>query len=281
MTTSTPDSGRTSMSTPGNAHVANSHRQREMAESFGVDAERYDRTRPAYPDALIDQIIATSPGRDVLDVGCGTGTAMRQFLSAGCTVLGVEPDPRMAAFARRGGLDVEEGTFETWDPAGRTFDVVAAGTAWHWIDPIAGVTQAARILRPGGRLAAFWHVYQLPAEVFESFTAAFRQALPVSPVNGQAPGQSLDAYQPLLTKAANGIREAGGFAEPEQWRHDWERTYTRDEWLDQLPTSGTLTRLPREELEPILNAVGAAIDALGGRFTLPYATMTVTATRLP
>jgi hypothetical protein len=35
---------------------------RKTAESFGSDPERYDRTRPAYPDALIEQIVADSPG---------------------------------------------------------------------------------------------------------------------------------------------------------------------------------------------------------------------------
>jgi len=70
-----------------------------MAESFGTDAQRYDRARPGYPDALVARIAAGSPGPKVLDVGCGTGIAARQFQAAGCTVLGVEPDARMADFA--------------------------------------------------------------------------------------------------------------------------------------------------------------------------------------
>src|SRR5581483_5420759 len=114
------------------------HRHRQIAESFGTDAERYDRTRPRYPDALVDRVVAGSPGPDVLDVGCGTGIAARQFRAAGCRVLGVEVDARMAELARRSGLEVEVGSFETWDPAGRTFDAVIAAQAWHWVDPVAG-----------------------------------------------------------------------------------------------------------------------------------------------
>src|SRR6185369_14480802 len=94
------------------------HRHRPMAESFGVDPERYDRTRPAYPDALIARVVAASPGPDLLDVGCGTGIEARQLQAAGCTVLGVEPDARMAGFARHSGVEVEVATFEAWDPAG-------------------------------------------------------------------------------------------------------------------------------------------------------------------
>ncbi|HEY8481270.1 MAG TPA: class I SAM-dependent methyltransferase [Spirillospora sp.] len=255
------------------------HRAREVAESFGVDAARYDRTRPAYPDALVARIVAASPGRDVLDVGCGTGTAARQFQAAGCTVLGVEPDARMAAFARDRGLDVEVATFETWDPAGRDFDAVVAGTAWHWIDPVAGAAKAARVLRPGGRLAALWHVFQLPDEVAAAQVEAFRRVAPDSPLAGQVGRSALEVYQAMFDRAADGMRRAGAFTVPEQWRHDWERHYTRDEWLDQMPTHGGLTRLPPDGVKQVLDEVGAAIDALGGGFTLPYVTVAVTAAR--
>src|SRR5207244_4295329 len=147
-----------------------SHKARHIAESFGADPERYDRARPRYPQALVERIVAASPGRNVVDVGCGTGIASRRFQAAGCTVLGVEPDVRMADWARRRGLEVEVSTFEDWDPAGRTFDAVVAGMTWHWVDPVAGVVKAAQALRPGGRLALFWYVFQPPPDLREAFT---------------------------------------------------------------------------------------------------------------
>jgi hypothetical protein len=70
-------------------------------------------------------------------------------------VLGVDPDARMAEFARRCGIQVEVSTFETWDSAGREFDAVVAGTAWHWVDPVAGAAKAAQVLWHGGLLAPF------------------------------------------------------------------------------------------------------------------------------
>jgi SAM-dependent methyltransferase len=257
------------------------HQYRQMAESFGVDAERYDRTRPSYPDALVARIVAASPGRDVLDVGCGTGIAARQFQAAGCRVLGIEPDPRMADFARRSGLEVEVATFEAWDPADRTFDAVVAGTAWHWVDPAAGAAKAAQILRPGGRLAPFHHVFQPPPDVTEALTEVYRRVVPDSPfdLRTQETRSAMDLYQPLFAKIADGIRATGTFSEPEQWRFDWECTYTRDEWLDQLPTSGALTQLPPDKLAEVLDGVGAAIDGLGGSITVPYVTVAVTAVR--
>ncbi|MGC1756305.1 MAG: methyltransferase domain-containing protein, partial [Trebonia sp.] len=119
---------------PEQARPFETHRQRQVAESFGSDAGRYDRARPSYPGALVDRIVAASPGRDVLDVGCGTGIAARLFQAAGCRVLGVDPDERMASVARQAGLEAEVTTFEDWDGAGREFDAVIAAQAWHWVD---------------------------------------------------------------------------------------------------------------------------------------------------
>jgi SAM-dependent methyltransferase len=255
-----------------------------MAESFGVDPERYDRARPRYPEALVQRIVAASPGRDVLDVGCGTGIEARQFQAAGCTVLGVDPDARMAEFARRTGVEVEVATFEGWDPAGRTFDAVVAGQAWHWVDPVAGAAKAARVLRPGGTLAVFGHVFDAPPEVTEAFATVYRRVAPDSPLNregGARPATTpLQGYQAMYADAADAIRKAGGFGEPEQWRFDWEQTYTRDEWLDHLPTTGLLTRLSPDKLAEVLDHVGAAIDRIGGGFTMPYTTLAATATRV-
>ncbi len=249
-----------------------------MAVSFGTDAERYDRTRPRYPDAMVGRIVDASPGPDVLDVGCGTGISSRPFQAAGCRVLGVDPDERMADVARRSGLEVEVATFEAWDPAGRTFDAVVAGQTWHWVDPVAGAAKAARVLRPGGRLAVFWNAFQPPPEVAAIFAEVYRRALPDAPAAPRsAPGSN--GYSLFCDKAADGIRQAEAFGEPEQWRFDWEHPYTRDEWLDQLPTSGIWTRLPPDKREEALAGVGPAIDAIGGGFAMRYTAMVVTAAR--
>jgi SAM-dependent methyltransferase len=255
-----------------------SHRAREVAESFGADAERYDRARPRYPDALIERIVAASPGPEIVDVGCGTGIAARQFQAAGCTVLGVEPDARMAEWARRRGLAVEVSTFEEWDPASRAFDAVVAGMTWHWVDPVAGAAKAAQALRPGGRLALFWYVFQPPSDLADAFTAAYRRALPDSPYVKGPPTPGLDAYSAFFTKAADGMRQAGGFGDPEQWRFDWDRTYTRDEWLEFVPTSGGHSLLTPAVRDELLAGIGAAVDAAGGSFPMHFTAVAVTAT---
>jgi SAM-dependent methyltransferase len=251
---------------------------RQVAESFGANAGQYDRARPSYPRAMVDQILAASPGRRVLDVGCGTGIAARLFQAAGAEVLGIDPDERMAAQARQRGLEVEVARIEDWDPAGREFDAVVAGQAWHWVDPVAGARRAARALRPGGRLAVFWNSFRPPPGMGDAMAAVYRRVFPDSPLQAGLPGP--DGYARLGDRAASGIRETGAFIKNiEQWRFDWERPYNRDEWLAQVPTFGGNNQLPADTLGEILAGIGAVVDAAGGQFTMGYTTVVTTVLR--
>jgi SAM-dependent methyltransferase len=263
------------------------HEARQIAESFGSDAERYDRARPGYPPELVTRIVAASPGRKVLDVGIGTGIAARAFRVAGCHVLGVDVDARMAEVARRDGFAVEVATFEEWQPDGRLFDIVIAGQTWHWIDPRAGAAKAATSLRPTGRLAAFWNVDQPPADLAQAFGDIYRRRMPDSIVAARWNASSedgpsraaLDGYTRITTAVGEGIVASAGFEPPEQWRFDWEQTYTTGEWLDYVPTTGDHGQLPPAQLRALLSDLGRAIDVAGGSFTVRYATLVVTAAR--
>ncbi len=257
-----------------------SHLQRQVAEGFGADAGRYHRARPTYPADLVDRIIAASPGRDVLDVGCGTGICARLFQAAGCRVLGVDPDPRMAEVARQGGTETEVARFEDWDSAGRTFDAVIAAQAWHWVDPVAGAAKAAAVLRPAGRLAVFWNAFGPPEDLRQAFGEVYRRALPDSLAGGFWSRPAVDAYRAGCVRVAEAVRQTRAFGEPEEWLSYWERPYTRDEWLDLVPTTGGFTRHPEAVQRELLDGLGAAVDAAGGAFTMSYTTIAATAARL-
>jgi SAM-dependent methyltransferase len=264
---------------PDGFSAGESHRARQVAESFGSEAGRYERTRPTYPTAMVDAVLAASEGHEVLDVGIGTGISARPFREAGWHVLGVEPDERMAGYARRSGLEVEVAKFEDWDPAGRIFDLVIAGQTWHWVDPLLGASKAAEVLRAGGRIALFWNVMSFSADFGERFSAVYQRVLPEFPFFQNGTPSGIDSYAPLLDKATDGIRQAGRFSEPERWQFDWERPYARDEWLEQVPTFGGHSQIPPERLADLLAGIGEVIDAAGGSFTMGYTAVVVTARR--
>jgi ubiquinone/menaquinone biosynthesis C-methylase UbiE len=120
--------------------------QRRLA--FGRVAERYDRARPGYPSALVDDVVALAPGPRALEVGAGTGIATALFARAGMRITAVEPSRAMAGHARMrcaewDTVTIEESEFEHWDRAGRTFEVLLCAQAWHWIDPDRRLALAA------------------------------------------------------------------------------------------------------------------------------------------
>jgi SAM-dependent methyltransferase len=251
------------------------HADRSRACSFGGDAERYDRARPSYPADVLDALGAAA-GQRVLDVGCGTGIASRLFASRGCVVLGVEPDERMAAVARRTGVAVEVSAFEDWDAAGRRFDLVVSGQAWHWVDPDRGAAKAADVLVPGGRAGLFWNCGEPEAGLDAVLRRIYRDLAPGvdthSVVLGNRDEERFDA-------AAAGIERTASFGTVARPAFPWSRRYTRDEWLDQLPTHSDHQALPPPRLEALLTAVGQAIDDHGGSFTMGYRTVAIIATR--
>ncbi|WP_256725619.1 hypothetical protein [Streptomyces sp. IMTB 2501] len=166
----------------------------------------------------------------------------------------------------------------TGDPADRTFDTLIAGTAWHWTDPVAGAAKAALTLRPGGRLVLFRNAFRPAREVAEAFTAVYARVLPDSPIYRQAMAGPA-SYAGLVAEASDGLAQSGAFGEPEQWHFGWDRHYTREEWLDQVPTFGGHGRLPSAELDALLAGLGDAIDVMGGSFTMPCTALVLTSVR--
>jgi SAM-dependent methyltransferase len=155
------------------------------ARVFGEAAQEYDRVRPTYPTALVDDVLAyagsvTGPG--VLDVGAGTGRATLAFAARGVPVTAVEPDPRMAAVladrARGLPVTVHVGPFETFAVV-RPFDMLTCAQAWHWIDPARRWDLAADAVRPGGTVALFANADR-PAneEVTAELRAAYQRHAP-------------------------------------------------------------------------------------------------------
>ncbi|HEX8866603.1 MAG TPA: methyltransferase domain-containing protein [Lentzea sp.] len=251
-----------------------------LASSFGAEAVRYDRTRPPYPDSLVERLIAASPGPRVVDVGCGTGTLSRQLIAAGCEVLGVEHDEQMAGFARETGVPVEVSKFETWDPAGRSYDAVVAGQSWHWVDAEQGPLQAARVLRPGGVFVALWHVFSTPDEIARALADAYEKVAPDTAFRiGHSREEATQFYRSGCDRTAEALVGTGEFADPDVWSAEWDKTYTTAEYLDLILTMSPLALLTPEQTTTLLDGVSAAIDATGGQFTSNYTTFAVAVTR--
>ncbi len=126
--------------------------------SFGAAAANYDRARPTYPAAALSWTLGTERRR-VVDLGAGTGLLSRVVAASGHEVIPVEPDPEMRAQldAVTPGVHALDGSAEAIPMPDASVDAVLAGTAYHWFDPELAHPEMARVLRPGGVLAAIWN----------------------------------------------------------------------------------------------------------------------------
>jgi SAM-dependent methyltransferase len=129
--------------------------------SFGASAAHYDQARPTYPVAALTWTFARLGGGRlrVMDLGAGTGLLSRVVAAAGHEVIPVEPDAGMRAQldAVMPGVRALAGSAEAIPLPDASVDAVLAGTAYHWFDPELAHPEIARVLRPGGVLAAIWN----------------------------------------------------------------------------------------------------------------------------
>jgi SAM-dependent methyltransferase len=247
------------------------HEDRRRAGAFGEDPDRYDRARPTYPPEIVDALMAGSPQR-VLDIGCGTGKAGRLLVERGCTVLGVEPDPRMAAVARGHGLEVEVAALEEWDPAGRRFDLAVAAQAWHWIRPERGAEVVAGALRPGGRLGLVWNLGSHDPETQAAFDEVYGRLAP-SLVECSAPLGKVAREHRDDPGGVDAVVATGRFEAPQVVTWEWEQPYARDQWLDVIQTHSSHRLLSDAQRAVLVEGLGQAIDRLGGGLRLFYRTV--------
>ena len=259
-----------------------SHVERERAKLYDRQAKQYDRSRSGYPDALIDQILGSSPHRlSVLDVACGTGIASRLMAERGARVLGVELNAGMAEIAERHGIPTEVAAFETWDPAGRTFDRVTCAQAWQLAGPVVSAEKTSSLLRADGRLCLFWSVGHHRDELADALQATYQRVLPPDGprlVVGYAANKASDPAADFGA-VADALRACGKLAEPQTQSFPWSRSYTRDKWLGQLLSHSDRAALAPEIRQNLFDEIGRTIDRFGGTFRMSYVTILISAAR--
>ncbi len=96
----------------------------------------------------------------MVDLGAGTGKLTETLVRLGVEVTAVEPDPGMLGELRRELPSVRSvaGSAEDIPLPDDSADAVLAGQSMHWFDLGRAMPEMARVLVPGGVLAALWNV---------------------------------------------------------------------------------------------------------------------------
>jgi SAM-dependent methyltransferase len=124
-------------------------------------AELYDGSRPRPPAVVRDVLVRCAGGARpalVVDLGCGTGLSTRPWAGHADRVVGVEANPAMIERARASSPAAVEYLQRFADDTGLdagAADIVTCAQSFHWMDPVAVLPEAARLLRPGGVFAAY------------------------------------------------------------------------------------------------------------------------------
>ncbi len=252
---------------------------RERRLVFGEVAELYDRHRPTYPPALIDDLVAEARldgSQGVLEVGAGTGKATVLFAERGIPVVAVEPSAEMAAVAHRSvdgyaGVEIEQSDFETWDPRGRRFPLLFSGQAWHWVTPEMGLAKARDVLVPQGVLAPFWNrVAWERAEIRQALIDAYARAAPDLARDGAMHPADLGADDGAGW--ADEIAAVDGLTGAEIRHYEWTLDYSAAEYAGMLATTSDVRLLDGVQRGALLEAVTTVIAAHGEPLSLPMRT---------
>jgi len=247
---------------------------REQRFAFDEVAELYDRTRPRYPEALVDDLVSHSgiaAGGRILEIGCGTGQLTASLAARGFGVLCLEPGANMAAvarerFARFPKVEVQSLTFEAWPLEPRAFELVVSAQAFHWVDPAVRFAKSADSLRAGGSLAVIGNApveERSPART--AIDAAYETQAPSLAANRMpACWYGEEALIRGLFAASERFAPAAAFT------RSWSESYATDRYLDLMRTHSPHRLLDESQRESLLAAIRKAIDAHGGSFNVSY-----------
>ena len=138
---------------PIGGHVVNHFNSQEAAA-------RYAGSRPqsqARVLGLVEEILgAELPVGRALDVGCGTGHSTLALVPLARTVVGLDSSRFMLAQAEsHPAVSYRCGYAESLPFVQAEFDLMTVCSAYHWFDQEKFLTEAARVLRPGGWLVLY------------------------------------------------------------------------------------------------------------------------------
>ncbi|HTQ08534.1 MAG TPA: class I SAM-dependent methyltransferase [Fimbriimonadaceae bacterium] len=206
--------------------------------TFNEAAEKYQRTRPPYPDEVFGRLFELAPiGPDsrVLEIGAASGRASVSIAASGCELICLEPGPDLAALAANNlrpfpKAKVEVAEFESYEPAG-AFDAIVAASSWHWIDPETRYAKAARALVPGGSLCLITSEHAYP-EDFDPFFAEVQRCY-------EGIGWKLETFPPPIPDLPDEYPEFEAsrfFGAPAVSKIVWSREFQSQEYIDLLDT---------------------------------------------
>lgn len=261
---------------------------------WNLVAEKFDLWLPHIQpvgEVLIDKLEA-APGHRILDVACGTGEpalTLARRLGKDARITAVDAAEGMVGAARRKAKreGLESIRFEAMAAESLTFEddtfdrVICRFGVMLFKDPVAGLAEMWRVLRPGGRFSlAVWGDMDATTS-FRIVTEILEPRLPKG--SGSPFMQVTSLGQPGALEAA---LETAGFQGFEITRHQLDYTFADfATYWELVEQSGVLKKqfdaLSEDDRRAVRDEVGTAVRAYhqDGRLVLPHAYLVASGSR--
>jgi SAM-dependent methyltransferase len=255
----------------------------EARRLYGADPLGYEQGRPDYPDRVYELLqtrCGLRPGTTVVEIGPGTGRVTERLTRLGARVVGVEPDPALAAYLRDRmagtGTDVLAGTFEDASLAEGGYDLAVAAMSFHWLAQDVALPKLGRIVRPGGSVALWWTVFGDPSRP-DPFHDATHQLIdrPAGREHADRPPFELDeaGWRHALARGA-------GLVDVDAELIRWTARLDTDALRALYGSMIAVRRRPEPERRALLDElVRRALSDFGGVIERPFVTAMYTARR--
>jgi SAM-dependent methyltransferase len=233
------------------------------------EAERYDRSRPAYPGEALEALaraLSIGPASTVIEIGAGTGKMTRLLLPRARRVVAVEPVAEMRRQLRAllPAARVVGGQAEALPLAAGSADAVVVAQAFHWFDGPPALREIHRVLRAGGGLGLLWNVRD------ERVPWVRRLSDIMEPHSGGAPRYRSGAWRRAFEKADL-------FTPLEEARFEHRQVGPSDTVVERVASVSFIAALPQPDRSRVLEEVERLLaedPATAGRseVVLPYRT---------
>ncbi|MBF2016047.1 MAG: methyltransferase domain-containing protein [Rivularia sp. T60_A2020_040] len=220
-------------------------------------ADAYNKTRPRYPRELINRSIELarlSKNTNILEIGCGPGTATTEFAKLGFSMVCLEPSQESYKLARENCADfpnvkIINTTFEECLLETDKFDAVLAATSFHWISSEVGYPKVEKALKDNGSLILLWNKEPQPSyEVYQILDEVYQKQVP-----------SLSRYEDrgtqekILRELGQNVAESGLFKDLVFECMNCDRTYSIDDYLLLLSTLSPYITLDSQQRDALFN----------------------------
>jgi SAM-dependent methyltransferase len=143
---------------------------------FEAGVEHYQRGRPTYPDDAVTYLVrelGIGEGRNVLEIGAGTGKFTELIVHTGARITALEPVGAMRDALERAcpTVTVLDGTAEAIPVSEASADAVIAAQSFHWFDGDRALPEIHRVLRPDRLLGMIWNERDEASDWSERLTA--------------------------------------------------------------------------------------------------------------